>query len=140
MVLVTSPEPLAVRETLETHAALVEAGLDVAALVFNRIHSPGFTVRDLAAASRAPAMRALAPHLDRLADLARADLARAAAERRAIALVARRTGAAIITVPDLPAGPGVEIVRAVADFLDAAQPASGRGSGGTTAASGGRST
>ena len=137
VVIVTSPEPFAVRETLETHAALAEAGLEVAALVFNRVHAPGFTARDANEMARTPALRALAPHLDRVADLAHADLARAAAERRAIALVARRTGAAIITVPDLPARPGAEIVRSIADYLGAA-PAPIHRSGGAPAARGGR--
>ena len=42
VVLVTSPEPFAVSETLETHAALSALGLDVAAVIFNRTRAPRF--------------------------------------------------------------------------------------------------
>ncbi len=40
VVLVTSPEPFAVSETLETHAALRGLGLEVAAVIFNRTRAP----------------------------------------------------------------------------------------------------
>ena len=100
VVLVTSPEPFAVSETLETHAALSTLGLDVAAVIFNRTRRLGFDAHAVARLARRPALRAAAPHLDSLAALAHAELKRAAGERRAFELVRRRIGAPIIELAE----------------------------------------
>lgn len=102
VVLVTSPEPFALNETLETHAALRELGLEVGAVVFNRIRTPRFEAQAVSRMTRRSALRAAAPHLEDLASLARAELKRAAGERRAISLVRQRTGAPIIELPECP--------------------------------------
>jgi arsenite-transporting ATPase len=120
VVLVTSPEPFAVSETLETHAALRELGLTVAAVIFNRTRAPRFDAQAVARLRRRPALRAAAPHLDELGALARGELARAAGERRAIALVRRRTGAPIIELAECAAAGGLELARALARQLAAA--------------------
>jgi anion-transporting ArsA/GET3 family ATPase len=114
VVLVTSPEPFAVSETLETHAALCGLGLDVAAVIFNRTHAPRFAAHDLARLARRPALRAAAPHLDGLAALARAELRRAADERQALALVRRRAGAPIIELAECHGIAGLALVRELA--------------------------
>jgi MinD-like ATPase involved in chromosome partitioning or flagellar assembly len=119
VVLVTSPEPFAVSETLETHAALRGLGLDVAAVIFNRTHAPRFDAHDLARLARRPALRAAAPHLDGLAALARAELRRAADERRALALVRRRTGAPIIELAECHGIAGLALVRELARQITA---------------------
>ncbi len=98
VVLVSSPEPFAVSEALETHAALRELGVGVAAVIFNR--------------SRAP-------HIDQLAALARAELGRAARQRRAIALIARRTGAPVIELGECDCTGAAETVHELAGQLAA---------------------
>lgn len=114
VVLVTSPEPFAVSETLETHAALRGLGVDVAAVIFNRTHAPRFDAHDVARLARRPALRTVAPHLDGLAALARAELRRAADEHQALALVRRRTGAPIIELAECHGVAGLALVRELA--------------------------
>jgi anion-transporting ArsA/GET3 family ATPase len=119
VVLVALPEPFAVNETLETYAALRALGLEVAAVVFNRVRAPRFEAQAVARLVRRPALRAAAPHLDDLAGLARAELKRATAERHAIALVRQRTGAAIIELGECAAAGAQELAHGLARQLAA---------------------
>ncbi len=119
VVLVTSPEPFAVSETLETHAALRGLGLEVAAVIFNRMRAPRFDAHDLVRLARRPALRAAAPRLDDLGALARDDLRRAAGQRRALALVRRRLGAPIIELAECRGVEGLALVRELARQLAA---------------------
>ena len=119
VVLVTSPEPFAVSETLETHAALSGLGLDVAAVIFNRMHRLRFDAHAVARLGRRPALRAAAPHLDGLAALAHAELRRAAGERRALELVRRRIGAPIIELAECRGVAGLALMRELARQLAA---------------------
>ena len=117
VVLVTSAEPFAVSETLETHAALRSLGLDVAAVIFNRTRRPRFDANAVARLARRPALRAAAPHLDGLAALAHAELKRAAGERRALELVRRRIGAPIIELAECRGAGGLALMRELARQL-----------------------
>ncbi len=119
VVLVTSPEPFAVSETLETHAALSALGLDVAAVIFNRTRRPRFDADAVARLARRPALRAAAPNLDGLAALARAELARAAGERRALELVRRRIGAPVVELAECHGASGLALMRELARQLAA---------------------
>ena len=119
VVLVTSPEPFAVSETLETHAALSDLGLDVAAVIFNRTRAPRFDADAVARLERRPALRAAAPHLDGLAALAHAELERAAGERRALELVRRRVGAPIVELAECHGVTGLALMRELARQLAA---------------------
>jgi anion-transporting ArsA/GET3 family ATPase len=117
VVLVTSAEPFAVSETLETHTALRSLGLDVAAVIFNRTRRPRFDANAVARLARRPALRAAAPHLDGLAALAHAELKRAAGERRALELVRRRIGAPIIELAECRGVGGLALMRELAGQL-----------------------
>ncbi|HVA41002.1 MAG TPA: ArsA-related P-loop ATPase, partial [Candidatus Binataceae bacterium] len=119
VVLVTSPEPFAVSETLEAHAALGGLGLDVAAVIFNRTRRPRFDAHAVARLTRRPALRAAAPHLDGLAALAHAELRRASGERRALELVRRRIGAPIIELAECRGVAGLALMRELARQLAA---------------------
>lgn len=119
VVLVTSPEPFAVSETLETHAALGGLGLDVAAVIFNRVRLPRFDAHAVARLTRRPALRAAAPHLDGLGALAHAELRRAAGERRALELVRRRIDAPIIELAECRGVAGLALMRELASQLAA---------------------
>jgi anion-transporting ArsA/GET3 family ATPase len=119
VVLVTSPEPFAVSETLETHAALSGLGLEVAAVIFNRTRAPRFDAPAVARLARRPALRAPAPHLDGLAALAHAELRRAAGERRALELVRRRIDAPIFELAECHGVAGLALMRELARQLAA---------------------
>jgi anion-transporting ArsA/GET3 family ATPase len=119
VVLVTSPEPLAVSETLETHAALRALGLDVAAVISNRTRQPRFDADAVARLARRPALRAAVPHLDRLVALAHAELERAAGERRALEHMRRRIGAPIIELAECRGVSGLALMRELAGQLAA---------------------
>jgi len=119
VVLVTSPEPFAVSETLETYAALRGFGLEVAAVVFNRARAPRFDAHAVARLARRPALRAAAPHLDGLAALAHAELRRAAGERRALELVRRRLDAPVIELAECHGVAGLALIRELARQLAA---------------------
>jgi anion-transporting ArsA/GET3 family ATPase len=117
VVLVTSPEPFAVSETLETHAALSALGLDVAAVILNRTRRPRFDADAVARLARRAALRAAAPNLGGLAALAHAELERAAGERRALELVRRRIGAPIIELAECHGATGLALMRELARQL-----------------------
>jgi anion-transporting ArsA/GET3 family ATPase len=119
IVLVTSPEPFAVSETLDTHAALSGLGLDVAAVIFNRTSAPRFDASAVARLIRRPALRATAPHLDALAALAHAEVRRAVGERRALELLRRRIGAPIIELAECRGASGLALMRELARQLAA---------------------
>lgn len=120
VVLVTLPQPFAVSETLETHAALGALGLDVAAVIINRTRRLRFDAHALARLGRrSAALRTAAPNLDRLAALAHAELKRAQGERRALELVRRRIGAPIIELAECRAASGFALMRELAGQLAA---------------------
>ena len=119
VVLVTSPEPLAIGETLETHAALKSLGLDVAALIFNRTRRPRFDAAAVARLARRPARRAAPGRRDGLAALAHDEVQRAAGERRALERVRRRVGAPVIELADCPGVCGLALIRELARQLAA---------------------
>jgi len=126
VVLVTSSEPLAIGETLETHAALKSLGLDVAALIFNRTRRPRFDAAAVARLTRRPALRAAPALRDGLAALAQDELKRAVGERRALELVRRRVGAPVIELAECPGAAGLALIRELACQLAALRAAEGR--------------
>src|ERR1700677_4664083 len=119
VVLVTSPEPFAVSETMETHAALSGLGLETAAVIFNRTRAPRFEAHAVARLARSPALRAAAPHLDGLAALAQVELRRAAGERRALEIVRRRIDAPVIELAECRGVAGLALIRELARQLAA---------------------
>lgn len=119
-VMVTTAEPVAIAETLETHDALNELGLAVAAIVLNRLSLARFGATDVAALiSRARANPAVR-HADLLCALARAELARAGLERRLGRLLGRRVGTPMIELPEIRPLAGLALAQRLADELRAA--------------------
>ncbi len=116
VVLVTSPEAFAVSETLEAYAEIASMGLHVGAIVMNRMRAPGFDARGVGRLERAMAQRAGAgaAHFERLAALARNQLARARAQRRALELVRRRLGAPVIAIGECEGLGAMALARALA--------------------------
>ncbi len=96
----TTPEPMALAETLETHAALGALKLDVVAVILNRYQPRHFETTDLARLKRQGGLRRNLKHLDHIASLAHQELERAAQSREALALLRSRTKCPIIELPE----------------------------------------
>jgi anion-transporting ArsA/GET3 family ATPase len=117
IVQVTTAEPLAMSETLETYATLAALHMEPAGVIFNRERAQKFDARDLAAAGR----RALAvvgnESWRHLADVAQRELQRIAAERRALAELRAAAKCPVHEVPDYPGLSGAALIRRIADQL-----------------------
>jgi anion-transporting ArsA/GET3 family ATPase len=120
VVLVTSPEPFAVSETLETYAALGDLGIEVAALIFNRMRMHRFDGRSLARIARR--VHAASSRTDALIALAQGEIRRAADERRAVRLVRRRVTAPIFELAGRHGISGPALVRELACQLSDQRP------------------
>lgn len=116
---VTTPEPLALRETLETYRQLAELGLEVAAVFVNRNRLVSFTTADLARLRKARGLRGN-PHLDYFAAVARAELARSAIARKALAALRAEINCPIFDLPDFRELSGEALVDALATELSGA--------------------
>lgn len=114
----TTPEPLAVTETLETNTALAALGVKISAVIFNRATSVSFEAQDVIRLARrggacAPELR----HVADLAELARKGLKEAAKVHRAEIVVGRRTGKPIIEMPEYRGLSGQRLIRQLAARL-----------------------
>jgi len=96
---VTTPEALAVSETLETFDALVQLKLKPASILFNRHRAPEFDERDITSLIDAARGDVKRSHLK---ELARAELARRRAGAEELAMLCDRTGVPVIEVRDYP--------------------------------------
>jgi len=89
MIAVTTPEVLAVGETLEIHHALEALQLATAAVLFNRTSSGGFEAGDITRMLTRASGSTRLKHVTELAEIARADLRRRNQERRALSIIQR---------------------------------------------------
>jgi len=96
----TTPEPMALAETLETHAALSALKLDVAAIILNRYQPRHFETTDLARLKRQSGLRRNLKYLDHIAALAHQELERTMRSREALGLLRSRTRCPIIELPE----------------------------------------
>ncbi|HLX36621.1 MAG TPA: ArsA family ATPase [Candidatus Binataceae bacterium] len=113
VVLVTTPEPLPISETLETAQALAEVGIKPAAIVLNRNRTGSFSARDIAK---------LKEHLNErdaeyLARTARTELDRAKEADKALAQLRGEISAPVIELPMLRGISGGELVRSLSRAL-----------------------
>lgn len=118
VVIVTTPEPLPIAETLETAAALREMGITPAAIIFNRGRSPQFTSRDVAKLKEhliGAGQPADAEHLGRIA---KAELDRAAQAEHALRQLQAEIDAPLIQVTQFHGLAGKAMVRALAQELE----------------------
>ncbi len=131
IVQVTTAEPLAMSETLETYAALAAIHMEPAAVVFNRASGEEFEERDLAAAGRRAAHAIDAVSWRHLADLGRRELQRIAAERRALSELRAAVRCPVFQLPEYPGLSGAALIRRIADGLLASRAtAAGRAEAG----------
>ena len=116
---VTTAEPMALAETLETHAALAALKLDVAAIVLNRYNPRHFAAEDLARLKRRGSLRRKLKHLDHLDALAHQELERTTRAREALALLRSRTRSQIVELREYRNLFGSALVRRLtADLTD----------------------
>jgi len=108
---VTTAEPMALAETLETYAALGELKLNVAAIVLNRYKPKHFSAEDLARLKRRGSLRRKLNHLDHLSALAHQELERTTQAREALAMLRARTASAIIELREYRNLFGAALVR-----------------------------
>ncbi len=122
VVLVTTPEPLPISETLETAAALRETRIKPAAIIFNRSRTPNFSNRDIAKLKEHLIAKGQASDAEHLGKIAKAELDRASQAEKALARLRAEAAAPVIELPLMSGVSGAELVRALARQL-AANPA-----------------
>ena len=131
IVLVTTPEPLPISETLETAATLKEVGIKPAAIVFNRSRNPNFSTRDIAKLKEHLMANGKASDAEYLGKVAKAELDRASQAKRALEQLRNESNAPVIQLPMAQGISGAELVRSLANELaeNSAAPASSRAAG-----------
>jgi anion-transporting ArsA/GET3 family ATPase len=117
VVLVTTPEPLPISETLETAATLLEMKIKPAAIIFNRSRRPNISGRDVVKLKEHLIATGRASDAEHLGKIARAELDRASQAEKALARLRAETSASIIELPLMRGVSGGNLVRALAREL-----------------------
>jgi anion-transporting ArsA/GET3 family ATPase len=117
MIAVTTPEALALAETLEIHHALESLELATAAILFNRASPAGFEAGDITRMLGRSAHNPRLMHLEELAEVARVDLRRRNQERRALGIIQRQIAAPVATLREQPGLAGRDLGAALAAEL-----------------------
>lgn len=117
MIAVTTPEALAVAETLEIHHALEDLQLATAAVLFNRASPGRFEAADITRMIAHASRNARLKHLIELLEIARTDLRRRNQERRALGIIQRQIAAPIATLTEQPGLSGRDLGVALAAEL-----------------------
>lgn len=100
MIAVTTPEAMAIAETLEIHHALEDLQLATAAVLFNRASTGRFEAGDITRMISRASRNAGLRHVGELAQIARADLRRRNQERRALGIIQRQIAAPVATLSE----------------------------------------
>ncbi len=117
LVLVTTPEPLPISETLETAAALRAMGINPAAIICNRSQSPQFSTRDIARLKEHLLASGSAPAAEHLGRLAKMELDRASQAARALEQLRDEIHAPVIELPQIYGLSEGELARRLAREL-----------------------
>jgi anion-transporting ArsA/GET3 family ATPase len=117
VILVTTPEPLPISETLETAATLREMGIKPAAIIFNRSRTPNFSARDVAKLKEHLIATGKASDAEYLGKIAKSELDRAVQAEKALGQLRAETSAPVIELPMMQGLAGGELVRALAREL-----------------------
>jgi anion-transporting ArsA/GET3 family ATPase len=118
VVLVTTPEPLPISETLETAQTLNEIGIKPAAIVFNRSRTPNFSTRDVTKLKEHLLANGKASDAEYLAKIAKAELQRASQADKALRQLRDETSAPVIELPLLRGVSGGDLVRTLAAQIE----------------------
>jgi anion-transporting ArsA/GET3 family ATPase len=117
VVLVTTPEPLPISETLETAATLHEIGIRPGAIIFNRSRAPNFSNRDVVKLREHLIATGNASDAEYFGKIAKSELDRASQAKKALAQLHGETSAPVIELPLMHGLSGGELVRAIAREL-----------------------
>ncbi len=116
---VTTPEPLAVSETLETMSALERMHLGPGALFFNRASTQEFDARDVAIVARAAAASIDRDSVAHLTGLANRELKQAARGHKALSEIRAQSRIPAFELREHSRLSGADLVRALAAELAA---------------------
>lgn len=119
VVLVTTPEPLPISETLETATTLKEIGIKPAAIIFNRSRTPSFSTRDIAKLKEHLMATGKAADADYLVKIAKTELDRASQAAKALERLRDETHAPVIQLSQMRGLSGAELVHELARELSA---------------------
>jgi anion-transporting ArsA/GET3 family ATPase len=100
LIAVTTPEPLAISETIETCTELARLNLPLAAVFLNRHNPSHFSAADLARLRNSAPLRNRRRHAQYLCDVAAAGLAQTTEARRALRILQAKIQCPIIGLPD----------------------------------------
>jgi len=117
VVLVTTPEPQSISETLETAATLREIGIKPAAIIFNRSRTPNFSNRDVVKLKEHLVATGKASDAEYLTKIARSELDRASQAGKALAHLRAELSIPVIELPLMRGVSGSELVGALAHEL-----------------------
>jgi anion-transporting ArsA/GET3 family ATPase len=117
IVLVATPEPLALQETIETKRALSAAGFFTAAIILNRSSSLAFDEGDVLFFKRNSKLRRHISALDHLSSIAIAGLERDRAAREAIAVLTKAGDVPVVQIADFRGLAGTALVGAIVEAL-----------------------
>src|SRR5271166_4969618 len=117
IVLVATPEQLALNETMETKRALADAGFSTAAIILNRSSKLTFDESDVALFRSNPDIRRRIKTLDHLSAIASAGAQRYRAARDAIGALTNDSDVPVIQIPDYRGFAGESLVGAIVDAL-----------------------
>jgi anion-transporting ArsA/GET3 family ATPase len=117
IVLVATPERLALNETMETKLALAGAGFSTTAIILNRSSTLTFDENDVALFKSNPELRRRISTLDHLSAIASAGPQRYRAARDAISALTKDSEVPVIQIPDYRGLCGESLVGAIVDAL-----------------------
>ena len=117
VVLVTTPEPLPISETMETAQTLSEIGIKPAAIIFNRSRTPNFSARDVMKLKENLTAAGNASEAEYFGKIAKSELERASYAKKALAQLRAETSAPVMELPLMHGLSGGELVRAIAREL-----------------------
>jgi anion-transporting ArsA/GET3 family ATPase len=119
LVAVTTPEPMAITETIETCTELKALDLPVAAVFLNRHNPSSFTAADLARLKNSPALRTRREDARYIADVAAAGLAQMVETRKALRLLQSKVPCPVIGLPEFSNFSGAALLARIEAELSA---------------------
>ncbi|HEV3111856.1 MAG TPA: ArsA family ATPase [Candidatus Binataceae bacterium] len=117
LIAVTTPEPMAIAETVETCAELSKLKLPLAAVILNRHNPTYFSAADVTRLKNSAALRSRRAHAQYLGAVASAGLAQEAETRRALRLLQSKVKCPIVPLADFSNFSGAALMARIAAEL-----------------------
>jgi anion-transporting ArsA/GET3 family ATPase len=113
LIAVTTPEPMAITESIETCAQLNKLNLSLTAVFLNRYNPSHFSPADLARLRNSTQLRNRRGQARYLCDVAAAGLARATEARRALRMLQSKVRCPVIALPDFNSFSGAALLTRI---------------------------